>query len=67
MTTINNSSIDGAWNSFRFGSDGTNTDFFDNLTIATTFREVGLVPEPASLGLFALFGWAMLGMYRRRR
>jgi hypothetical protein len=66
-STINNSSIDAAWGSFRFGSDGTNTDFFDNLTIATTFREVGLVPEPASLGMFCLFGWAMLGINRRRR
>jgi hypothetical protein len=67
MGTINNSPIDAAWGSFRFGSDATNTDFFDNLTIATTFGEVGLVPEPASLGLFGLIGWAMLGMYRRRR
>ena len=48
-------------------SDATNTDLFDNLMIATTFREVGLVPEPASLGLFGLFGVAMLGMNRRRR
>jgi hypothetical protein len=67
MTTINNSSIDAPWGSFRFGSDATNTDFFDNLTIATTAREVGLVPEPASLGFVGLFGWALLGVYRRRR
>jgi hypothetical protein len=67
MTTINNSSIDAAWGVFRFGADATNTDFFDNLTIATTAGEVGLVPEPASLGLFVLFGWAMLGISRRRR
>jgi hypothetical protein len=65
--TINNSPIDAAWGSFRFGSDATNTDFFDNLTIATTFREVGLVPEPSSFGLVGLFGGAMLVMKRRRR
>jgi hypothetical protein len=67
MTTINNSSIDAPWGVFRFGADATNTDHFDNLTIATTAAEVGLVPEPASLGLFGLFGWALLGMNRRRR
>jgi hypothetical protein len=65
--TIPNSIIDAPWQSFRLANDATNTNFYDNLTIATTFGEVGLVPEPASLGLFALFGWAMLGMYRRRR
>jgi hypothetical protein len=65
--TINNSPIDAAWQSFRVGNDATNTNFYDNLTIATTFREVGLVPEPSSLGLVGLFGGAMLAMKRRRR
>jgi len=65
--TINNSPIDAPWGTFRFASDATNTDLFDNFTVATTFREVGLVPEPASLGLIGLFGVAMLGTNRRRR
>jgi MYXO-CTERM domain-containing protein len=61
------SPIDAPWGTFRMNSDASNTDFFDNLTIATTSREVGLVPEPTFLGLFGLFGVAMLGMIRRRR
>jgi hypothetical protein len=62
-----NGPIDAPWGVFRFGADGTNTDLFDNLTIATTAREVGLVPEPASLGLFGLLGVAFLSKNRRRR
>jgi hypothetical protein len=61
------SPIDAPWNSFRFGSDATNTDFFDNLIIGTTAADVGLVPEPVSLGLIAFCSAAMLGMARRRR
>jgi hypothetical protein len=62
-----NGPIDAPWNSFRFGSDTTNTDFFDNLTIATTAGEVGLVPEPVSFGLTAVCGLAALHLGRRRR
>jgi hypothetical protein len=66
-TTTVNGPIDAPWGTFRMNSDATNTDLFDNLTIATTAREVGLIPEPGSIGLFGLFCVAMLGMYRRRR
>jgi hypothetical protein len=66
MITVNGP-IDAPWGTFRMNSDGTNTDFFDNLTIATTAREVGLVPEPASLGLIGLVAVAMLSASRRRR
>ena len=52
--TVATSPIDAPWSTFRMNSDATNTDLFDNLTIATTAREVGLVPEPASLGLIGL-------------
>jgi hypothetical protein len=63
-----NHPIDAPWGTFRLNSDASNTDIFDNLTIATTAREVGLVPEPASLGLIGLIGVAMLlGVSRRRR
>jgi PEP-CTERM motif len=65
------SPIDAPWGTFRLAADTTaatvNTDLFDNLTIATTAGEVGLVPEPALLGLLGLFGMAALGMYCRRR
>jgi hypothetical protein len=62
-----NGPIDAPWRTFRMNSDASNTDFFDNLTIATTAREVGLVPEPASLGLFGLFVVMLLGINGRRR
>ena len=62
-----NSPIDAPWGTFRMHSDASNTDFFDNLTIATTAREVGLVPEPASLGLLGLISLTMLRLNRRRR
>ena len=67
-TTTVDGPIDASWGTLRMNSDATNTDLFDNLTIATTSREVGLVvPEPTLLVLFGLFGVAMLGMNRRRR
>jgi len=66
-TSTVNGPIDAPWGTFRMNSDATNTDLFDNLTIATTAREVGLVPEPSLLGLIGLFGVAMLGRNRRRR
>jgi hypothetical protein len=64
--TVANSTINAPWRTFRLAADASNTDLFDNLTIATTAREVGLVPEPASLGLLGLFVAAMLGINRRR-
>jgi hypothetical protein len=42
-TTINNTPIDAAWGTFRLAAAGGNTDLFDNLTIATTAEEVGLL------------------------
>jgi len=55
------------WNMMRMQANTGVTQLYDNLTIATTAAEVGLVPEPASIGLFGLFCVAMLGMNRRRR
>jgi len=65
--TVANSTINAPWRTFRLAADATNTDLFDNLTIATTAREVGLVPEPASLGLIGLVAVAMLSAASRRR
>jgi hypothetical protein len=68
--TVVNTGIDAPWGTFRLAADNTaatiNTDLFDNLTIATTAAEVGLVPEPASVKLLVLFGVAMLAKCRRR-
>jgi hypothetical protein len=64
--TIPTSPIDAPWGTFRLAADASNTDLFDNLTIATTAAEVGLVPEPASVGLVGFLGWAMLVRSRRR-
>jgi hypothetical protein len=59
--------IDAPWGTYRMQSAAPLTLLFDNLTIATTAGEVGLVPEPASLGLLGFFGVAMLVMKRRCR
>jgi hypothetical protein len=59
--------IAGPWRTFRLQANAPVTQLFDNLTIATTAREVGLVPEPASLGLFGLFVVMALGINGRRR
>lgn len=64
--TITNSPIDAPWGVLRLASDGSVTQQFDNLTIATTAAEVGLVPEPSSLAIFGLLGLAMPGLLRRR-
>ena len=63
---ITNHPIDAPWQSLRLAGDGNTTNTTDNLIIATTFQEVGLVPEPTSL-LIGLFGLTMLGVDRRRR
>jgi hypothetical protein len=72
-TNINSPNATGArqdlqdtWTRIRFGSDGNEPFRADNLTIATTAGEVGLIPEPASVGLLGL-GALMLGGMRRRR
>jgi hypothetical protein len=62
-----NSPIDAPWGTYRMQSAAALTILFDNLTIATTAGEVGLVPEPASLGLLGFFGVAMVVRNRRRR
>jgi PEP-CTERM motif len=61
--------INAPWNTFRLQANAPVTQLYDNLTIATTAREVGLVvvPEPASLGLFGLFVLMALGINGRRR
>jgi hypothetical protein len=64
---IPSSTINAPWNMFRLQANAPVTQLYDNLTIATTAREVGLVPEPASLGLIGLIAVAMLSLSRRRR
>jgi hypothetical protein len=64
---ITTSTINAPWNMFRLQANTPVTQLYDNLTIATTAREVGLVPEPSLLGLIGLSGVAMLARNRRRR
>jgi hypothetical protein len=61
------SPINAPWNTFRLQAAAPVTQLYDNLTIATTAGDVGLIPEPTSLGLLGLFGVAMLIKSRRRR
>ena len=55
-TTINNTPIDAAWGTFRLAADGSNTALFDNLTIATTADEVGLLALNATATISRLGG-----------
>jgi hypothetical protein len=67
MTSITNDPFDAPWQSLRLGGDGATTSTTDNLVIGTTFAEVGLVPEPATLGLLGVLGLMQFGVPRRRR
>ena len=55
-----------SWGTLRILGDGNEPFRADNVIIATTPGEVGLVPEPASAGLLGLAG-LLLGARRRRR
>jgi hypothetical protein len=67
MASITNDPFNAPWQSLRLAGEGATTSTTDNLVIATTPGEVGLVPEPASIGLFGLFGVALLSRNRQRR
>jgi hypothetical protein len=66
-TSITNHPINAPWLSLRLAGDGVTTNTTDNLVIATTFWEVGLIPEPATLVMLGLFGTVMPNVIRRRR
>ncbi len=53
------------WTRIRFAGDGPEPFRADNLVIGTSAVDVGLIPEPASVGLLGL-GALMLGTRRRR-
>jgi hypothetical protein len=67
MTSITNDPFDAPWQSLRLAGDGATTHTTDNLVIATTFAEVGLVPEPATIALFGVLGLTLIGAAHRRR
>lgn len=57
----------GAVDGIRLGSNGSVTSFdlyYDNIVFATSFEEVGAIPEPATC---LLLGVAGLGVFARRR
>ena len=47
--TINNNPIDAPWDNLRLAAEGAVTQLFDNLTIATTAAEVGLISVNATV------------------
>jgi hypothetical protein len=67
MTSITNDPFDAPWQSLRLAGDGATTNTTDNLVIATTFSEVGLIPEPATIALLGALGLTFIGAAHRRR